>query len=237
MPHFEFDFGRFEVLTFDCFGTLIDWESGILAALRPVLAAQGVAANDDLLLALYGKHESALEAGGYLSYRNVLAGSFRGLCSDLGFVPAAGDAERFAEAIGDWPAFPDTEDALRRLHERFRLGVITNCDRSLFALANRRLGITFDWVVTAEQAGAYKPSHAPFELAFATIPVAPECILHVAQSLFHDHVPAQELGLSTVWVDRRGDRPGYGATPEASATPDLTVPDLKTLADLALAEE
>jgi len=225
------------VLTFDCFGTLIDWESGILEALRPVLAAEGVAADDDLLLELYGKHESELEAGGYLSYRSVLAGSFRGLCSDLGFVPTDGDAERFAEAIGDWPAFPDTEAALCRLHERVRRGVVTNCDRDLFALATRRLGVTFDWVVTAEQAGAYKPSHAPFELAFATIPVAPECILHVAQSLFHDHVPAQELGLSTVWVDRRGDRPGYGATPEASATPDLTVPDLKTLADLALAEE
>jgi 2-haloacid dehalogenase len=225
------------VLTFDCFGTLIDWESGILAALRPALASQGITAGDDELLELYGRHEAALEAGGYLSYRDVLAGSFRGLCSDLGFVPADGDAEGFAEAIGDWPAFPDTAAALRRLHERFRLGVITNCDRDLFTLVNRRLGVTFDWVVTAEDAQAYKPSRVPFELAFATIPVPRGQILHVAQSLFHDHVVAKELGLTTVWVDRRSTRPGSGATPEASAAPDLTVPDMNALADLALAGE
>ena len=114
------DYEPFEVLTFDCFGTLIDWESGILAALRPALAGHSVNTSDDELLELYGRHEAALEAGGYLSYRDVLAGSFRGLCSDLGFVPADGDAEGFAEAIGDWPAFPDTAAALRRLHERLR---------------------------------------------------------------------------------------------------------------------
>ncbi len=237
MPRAELDFDDFDVLTFDCFGTLIDWETGILEALRAQLAGRGIAASDDELLELYGRHEAALEAGDYLSYREVLAGSFRGLCADLGLAAGDGDAERFAEAIGDWPAFPDTEDALRRLHERFRLGVITNCDRDLFALANRRLGVTFDWVVAAEDAHAYKPSQIPFELAFATIDVPRDRILHVAQSLFHDHVVAKQLGLTTVWVDRRSGRPGSGATPDASAAPDLTVPDMNALADLALAGE
>ena len=111
--------------------------------------------------------------------------------------------------------------------------MITNCDRDLFALSNRRLGVVFDWVVTAEDAQGYKPGPAPFELAFETIDVPRERILHVAQSLYHDHVPAKRLGLTTVWVDRRRDRPGFGATPEASATPDLVVPDLATLVDLA----
>ena len=113
--------------------------------------------------------------------------------------------------------------------------MITNCDRDLFALSNRRLGVTFDWIVTAEDARAYKPSHAPFQLAFETIDVPRDRILHAAQSLFHDHVPAQKLGLTTVWVDRRHNRDGFGATPEASATPNLTVPDMRSLAEVALA--
>ena len=123
---------------------------------------------------------------------------------------------------------------MRRLATRFGLGVITNCDDDLFAQSNRRLGVTFDWIVTAQQARGYKPRIANFEYAFARIAVPRERILHVAQSLFHDHVPAKALGMTTVWVDRRAGKPGSGATPPATATPDLIVPDLRTLADLAL---
>ena len=230
----DLDFSRFDAITFDCYGTLIDWEQGILNALQPVLAPHDIDAGEDELLERYAHHEAALEAGDYLPYRDVLAGSLRGLCEDLGCSPSDDDAGSFAQAIGDWPAFHDTAPALRRLHERFRLGVITNCDRDLFALSNRRLGVTFDWVVTGEDARAYKPSLIPFEVAFETIDVPRDRILHAAQSLFHDHVPARQLGLTTVWVDRRHDRPGFGATPEASATPDLTVPDMRTFADVAL---
>ena len=121
------------------------------------------------------------------------------------------------------------------LAERFRLGVITNCDDDLFAMSNRRLGVTFDWVITAEQAGSYKPDPRNFELAFSRIDVPRERILHVAQSLFHDHVPAKALGMTTVWIDRRRDRPGFGATPPAEATPDLVLPDMASLAEAALA--
>ena len=230
----EIDFSRFEAVTFDCYGTLIDWEQGILNALQPVLAPHGSEAGEDELLESYARHEAALEAGPYMPYRNVLAGSLRGLCAELGFSASDDDAHGFAQAVGDWPAFHDSAPALRRLHERFRLGVITNCDRDLFALSNRRLGVTFDWVVTAEDARAYKPSQIPFDLAFKTINVPRERILHVAQSLFHDHVPAKQLGLTTVWVDRRHGRPGFGATPPASATPDWTVPDMRTFADVAV---
>lgn len=230
----EVDFSRFDAITFDCYGTLIDWEQGILNALQPVLAPREVDVGEDELLERYARHEAVLEAGDYLTYREVLAESLRGLGAELGFDVTADDAQRFAEAMGDWPAFHDTAPALRRLHERFRLGVITNCDRDLFARSNRRLGVTFEWIVAAEDARAYKPSRRPFELALETIELPRERILHAAQSLFHDHVPAKQLGLTTVWVDRRHDRPGFGATPEASATPDLTVPDMKTLADVAL---
>jgi 2-haloacid dehalogenase len=136
--------------------------------------------------------------------------------------------------VGDWPAFEDSPEALARLKERYRLGVITNCDDDLFARSNERLGIEFDWVITAEQARGYKPGPRPFALAAERIDVPEARVLHVAQSLFHDHVPAKAAGRTTVWVDRRGRR-GGGATPPADAEPDLTVPDMRTLADLATA--
>ena len=130
----------------------------------------------------------------------------------------------FADSVGDWPAFPDSSDALARLHRRFRLGVITNCDDDLFARSAARLGIDFDWVVTAQQVGGYKPDQRNFELAFERLGLPRERILHVAQSLYHDHVTAKRLGLSTVWIDRRHGRPGAGATPPADATPGRDLP-------------
>jgi 2-haloacid dehalogenase len=135
--------------------------------------------------------------------------------------------------VGDWPAFPDSADALRLLQTRYRLGVITNCDDDLFAASNRRLGVTFDWVVTAQAVGSYKPDPRNFQTAFAAIGLPQERILHVAQSLFHDHLPAKALGLSTVWIDRRHDRPGFGATPPATITPDAVFPDMAAFASAA----
>src|SRR5215210_1691839 len=156
------DFSAFEAMTFDCYGTLIDWETGLLAALRPVLDAHGVAAGDDALLEAYGRHESELEAGPYVAYRDVVGGSLRRLGADLGFEPTDEEVRAFGRSVGDWPAFPDSPDALARLKERYRLGVITNCDDDLFARSNERLGVEFDWVVTAEQARGYKPGPRPF---------------------------------------------------------------------------
>jgi 2-haloacid dehalogenase len=230
----DLDLGAFEVLSFDCYGTLIDWETGLLAALRPVLAAHGVDAGDDELLEAYARHEAELEAGEYRRYREVLAEALRRVGGELGFEPAPAESERFSGSVGDWPAFEDSAAALARLHERYRLAPITNCDDDLFALSARRLGVDFDWVVTAEQARSYKPSARNFELAFETIGVPRARILHVAQSLFHDHVPAAKLGLASVWIDRRRGRDGFGATPPAAAQPALTLPDLRSLADLAV---
>ncbi len=229
------DFGRFDVLTFDCYGTLIDWEAGILAGFRRVLDPRGVAAEDEDLLARYARHEAAVEAGPYRRYRDVLAASLRGVCDELGVGITDHEAARFGGSVGEWPAFADTPGALARLARRYKLAVITNCDDDLFAASNRRLGVTFDWIITAQQVGSYKPSHRNFELAFERIDMRPERILHVAQSLFHDHVPAQALGLATAWIDRRHDRPGSGATPPAIVAPDVTAPDMATFARLATA--
>jgi 2-haloacid dehalogenase len=228
------DFGAFEALTFDCYGTLIDWESGILAALRRVLERHGVEAADEELLQSHGRHEAELEAGEYMRYREVLAESLRGIGQDHGFTPTGEEMAAFGQSVGDWPAFPDSAEALARLKRRFKLAVVTNCDDDLFSISNRRLGVEFDWIITAQQARSYKPSKRNFELAFSTIEVPRERILHVAQSLFHDHVPARELGMSSVWIDRRRGKRGFGATPPAEAAPDLTVPDMKTFAELAV---
>jgi 2-haloacid dehalogenase len=227
------DFSAFDALTFDCYGTLIDWETGILNGLRPVLEAHDVECGDEELLERYAKHEAELEAGPYLTYRQVLAGSLSGVADELGFTPSAAELEAFSRSVSDWPAFDDSAAALEQLKRRFRLGVITNCDDDLFADSNRRLGVEFDWIITAEQARGYKPGLRGFELAFERIDVPRERILHVAQSLFHDHAPAKQIGMTTVWIDRRRGREGFGATPPAEARPDLTVADMRTFAELA----
>ena len=228
------DFDRFDVLTFDCYGTLIDWEAGILAALRAPLAAHGGKAPDEDVLGAFARHEAEIEAGPYRPYRTVLGEVLAAMVGQLGGEASADERAAFGASVADWPAFADSGAALARLHERFKLGVITNCDDDLFAASQRRLGVDFDWLVTAQQAKRYKPNPRGFELMFERVGLPPARILHVAQSLFHDHVPAKRLGLSTVWVNRRGTRPGFGATPPAAATPDLVVPDMATLAAVAV---
>jgi 2-haloacid dehalogenase len=232
MPSLDFD--DFDVLTFDCYGTLIDWERGILDGLRAPLAAHAIEAADDDLLQAFARHEAEVEAGPYRPYREVLAEVLRAMVAHMGGEATAEERAAFGGSVADWPAFPDSSAALARLHERFKLGVITNCDDDLFAASEQRLGLTFDWVVTAQQARRYKPNPRGFELMFERVGLPPARILHVAQSLFHDHVPAKRLGLSTVWVDRRAGRAGSGATPPAEARPDVTVPDMATLAALAV---
>jgi len=231
----DLDFGAFDALTFDCYGTMIDWESGILAALRPVLEAHDVTRGDEQVLERFAHHEAALEAGPYLRYREVLAGALRGIGTDLGFEPTPDELQAFGVSVKDWPAFPDSAAALTQLKTRFKLGVITNCDDDLFAASNEKLQVEFDYVITAQQAEGYKPRLENFEFAFARIDVPRERILHVAQSLFHDHVPAKALGMTTVWIDRRAGKEGGGATPPAAAVPDLTLPDLRRFAELATA--
>lgn len=231
------DFDRFTYLTFDCYGTLIDWERGILAALRPVLDRHEIAISDDAALALYGELESAAERGPYRPYRALLATVMDGFGERLGFTSSADERAALALSVGDWPPFPDTVAALQTLARRFRLAILSNIDDDLFAGSARRLEVAFAAVVTAEQVGSYKPDPGNFRALLARLDVAPDRVLHVAQSLFHDIAPANALGLSTVWVNRRHDRPGFGATPPATARPDLETPDLQTLARLVGADE
>ena len=143
-------------------------------------------------------------------------------------------AEAFGVSVRDWPAFADSAEALAKLKTRYKLAVITNCDTDLFAASNVKLGVEFDYIITAQMAGSYKPDLNNFHVAFAKIAEPRERILHVAQSLFHDHVPAKQLGMTSVWIDRRHNRDGFGATPPAEATPDARFPSMQAFADAAV---
>jgi 2-haloacid dehalogenase len=228
------DFSRFEFLTFDCYGTLIDWETGILRSLRPILAKHAVSIDDEPLLERYGELEAAAEAGPFKCYREVLEGVVRGLGARLRFAPSDEEVRGFPDSVAGWPPFPDTVAALQRLASRFKLAVISNVDDDLFALSARLLHAPFAHVITAQQARSYKPSHNNFQTALDKIGVPKEKVLHVAQSLYHDIAPANVLGWRCVWVNRRAGKGGSGATKPSTATPDLEVSSLKALADLAV---
>ncbi len=223
------DFSHFEWLTFDCYGTLIDWETGILEALRPILKSHGAKRTDAELLKMYGVLELRAESGAYQKYRHILHEVVRGFGRELSFHPTDVEMDSLPESLRRWEPFPDTPGALRRLKKRYKLAVISNVDDDLFAYTAPKLGVELDALITAEQAGAYKPSHKNFTLAQARMGVPKEKWLHVAQSRHHDITPALQLGIHNVLVNRRG----AGATVGSGATPNLEVPDLKTLADKA----
>jgi 2-haloacid dehalogenase len=227
------DLDSFEILSFDCYGTLVDWESGILSALAPVLSRHRCSAAPHELLEAYGRLESRAQEPPYRPYAIVLREVMEGLGRLLGFAPAASELDTLASSIPAWPLFPDTRQALRALRTKYRLAVLSNIDDDLFAMTAPALGVEPEWVVTAAQVGSYKPSLENFRRALARFGRPKQKVLHVAQSLFHDIAPARALGLSSVWVNRRHGLPGAGATPPADARPDLEVHDLKSLASLA----
>jgi 2-haloacid dehalogenase len=227
------DFTRFQVLTFDCYGTMIDWETGIFSALRPILAAHNKSISDSALLQLYSELEAAAEQGKYLHYRDVLQSVVRGFGERLGFSPTTAEVRSLPESLANWQPFSDTVEALRKLKSRHQLAVISNVDDDLFAATAPKLGVAFDQVITAQQAGCYKPCMRIFTLAEKRIGVSRDQWLHVGQSIYHDVIPVQSLGLATVWVNRSSPRPGAGAAKAAAGKPDLEVPDLRTLAERA----
>ncbi len=230
------DFSRFEVLTFDCYGTLINWEAGLLPVLHRILAAHGKKLEDATLLKLYGDFELLSEQGDFHPYREVLESVVRRFGANLGFSPTSEEAASLANSLASWKPWPDTVEALRRLQSRYRLAIVSNVDDDLFATTRPQLGVDFNEVITAQQAHAYKPSLRVFELALSRIKTPAHRVLHVGQSIYHDVVPAQSLGLATVWVNRPSARPGVGAVKSADAKPDLTVTSLTELAAAAIPE-
>ena len=224
------DFSHFSTISFDCYGTLINWEAGILPALRTVLARHHYELDDSAILELYGEFEAHAESGPYRKYREVLQSVVHSLGQRLGFNASSHDMRTLSESVPAWPPFSDTADALQKLKKRFRLAIISNIDDDLFAKSQKLLGVEFDAVITAEQAQSYKPSVRNFELALERLAIDRSHLLHVGQSIYHDVLPAQSLGIATAWVNRKSARPGIGAVRAADGKPDLEVPDLATLA-------
>ena len=223
------DFERFEVITFDCYGTLIDWETGILRVLRPLLQRHGHERSDAQILERYAQLELQAESSHYKSYRKVLRNVVVGFAADLAFEVSDVERRCLEESLADWQAFPDTAQALGKLATRYRLGVLSNVDDDLFTTTAPKLGVKLDHLVTAQQVGAYKPSPQFFHQALEVVAAPKHAVLHVAQSLHHDVAPARRLGIATVWVNRRHDRDGFGATVPSRVQADLEVPDLQTL--------
>lgn len=228
----------FKILTFDCYGTLIDWEKGLTAAFGPWRKRTGLKAGDEELLAAFAAVESPVQTENpKLRYPDVLAESLKRMSAAMGEPATVDECTAFGAAIGDWPAFPDTPGAMRALKKHYRLVILSNVDRASFANTKPKLGAELDAIYTAEDIGSYKPDPRNFEYLIAGVKkdfgIEKNEILHVAQSLFHDHVPAKKFGLATCWIDRRGAKGGSGATGAIAekVTPDWTFPTLQGLAD------
>jgi 2-haloalkanoic acid dehalogenase type II len=230
----------FRALSFDCYGTLIDWEAGLSQALAPLIARSG--SDADAAIAAFGRieHDVESERPG-LIYSDLLVEVHRRLAAELGVASDEQQARMFGGSVGDWPAFPDAPEALAYLKQHFHLIILSNVDRASFAGSNARLGVEFDRIFTAEEIGSYKPDLRNFEYLLARLPelgVQKEELLHVAQSLFHDHAPANRLGITSAWIDRRHGKPGSGATPVPKPMPrfDFRFTSLGDLAAVHRAE-
>ncbi|WP_020112915.1 haloacid dehalogenase type II [Rhodococcus sp. 114MFTsu3.1] len=210
----------YDALSFDCYGTLIDWEAGIAAVLAPWAEQVGLEMTDEELLLAYAENEARAERENPTAlYSTVLADAFRWTGEKLGKPVDDEWAAKLGSSVPQWPAFPDSTEALASLARDYKLIILSNVDREGFAGSNARLGVDFDAVITAEDVKAYKPAPNHFEAldgTLADLGIPRDRLLHVAQSLFHDHVPAKRHGLPSVWINRRFDRPGWGATPEPS---------------------
>jgi 2-haloalkanoic acid dehalogenase type II len=227
----------FRVLTFDCYGTLIDWESGIITALQPLLQRASPIPSREAALEAFARHELALEeAAPRTLYSDLLAEVHRRLAREWKVAMREADHAGFGASVPDWPAFPDSPDALGYLKQYYKLVILSNVHRAGFEASNRRLGVAFDAIYTAQDIGSYKPNPANFQYMLdrlAETGVRKTDILHTAQSLFHDHAPAKKFGLATAWIDRRHGQAGWGATVPApvGTAYDFRFPSLQAMAD------
>lgn len=226
------DFKNAKVMSFDCYGTLIDWETGIVNALRPILSNHEVDRSDEEILTLFSEVETIIQQPPYKRYSEVLARVADTFAERWEFTIAPDERERFSRSVVDWPAFPDSAAALARLAGHYDLVILSNVDDDLFQASAEKLQVAFADVITAEQVGSYKPDPRNFDVLIERVSHPKDSILHTAQSLYHDVAPANLKGLTSIWINRRSGRPGTGATPPQEAAPDLEVPDLATLAGI-----
>lgn len=211
------DLDGITTLSFDCYGTLIDWETGIMAALRAWLDQHGIKAPNDQVLEIYGELEFEVEeANPGALYPRILGKVHQALGEHFNIPSTAEEQKAFGASVKDWPAFPDSAKALKYLGKHYKLIILSNIDRASFAHSEKKLGVKFDAIYTAQDIGSYKPDPRNFEYLLehlrADFKARPDQLLHVAQSLFHDHEPAKKKNLHTCWIDRRANKKGVGAT-------------------------
>jgi len=215
---------RFDVVTFDCYGTLIDWESGIRKAFLAAASADGAQVRPEEILPAYAEIEPGVEAEGYRAYRDVLARTAVGVAERFGWKVGLERARFLAESLPSWAPFPDTNRALEELAAAgCRLGILSNVDDDLLAGTRRHFSVAFSPIVTAAQVRSYKPAPGHFLEARRRIPAGARW-LHAAQSYFHDVVPCKALGIPVAWINRKGEAAG------ADGAPDRELPDLAALA-------
>lgn len=235
------DLDGITTLSFDCYGTLIDWETGIMAALRPWLDKNAIKAPNDQVLEIYGELEFEVEeANPGALYPEILGKAHKALGVHFSIPSSAKEQKAFGASIADWPAFADSAKALTYLKKHFKLIILSNIDRASFAQSEKKLGVKFDAIYTAQDIGSYKPDHKNFKYLLEHLKkdfkTRPDQLLHVAQSLFHDHEPAKKMNLHTCWIDRRAHKKGVGATVVVYGTVDFDF-RFETMADFALAHQ
>jgi putative hydrolase of the HAD superfamily len=230
----------YKVLTFDCYGTLIDWESGMIEALRPLTAKvrRGLRRND--ILEAHARHETAQQrATPAMPYRNLLAVVYKRLAEEWGVAAAWEDCVAYGRSVKDWPAFEDSAGALQYLKKYYKLAILSNVDNESFAASHRKLRVDFDAIFTAEDVGSYKPSPRNFEYMLGALGesgIGKDEILHTAESMFHDHQPANEQGLASCWIYRRHEQEGFGATMRPDVMPHYDF-RFTSMADLVKAHQ
>ncbi|WP_342642640.1 haloacid dehalogenase type II [Rhodoligotrophos ferricapiens] len=213
----------YKVLTFDCYGTLIDWESGIIEALKPLTDKVARPLSRDEILETHGRHEASQEQYTPAKrYSELLAVVYKRMAEEWGVPVSWDECLAYGASIKNWPAFPDSADALLYLKEHYKLVILSNVDNASFAESSKRLKVNFDAVFTAEDIGSYKPDLRNFEYMLEKLAgygIIRGDILHTAESLFHDHRPANEFGLASCWIHRRHDKTGFGATRDPGTMP------------------
>src|SRR6185437_809400 len=206
----------FKALTFDCYGTLIDWESGMIEALKPLTGKAPRKLTRDEILEAHARHESFQQIQTPAKpYRDLLATVYRRLAEEWGVVASWADCAAYGRSVRKWPAFADSAASLQYLKRHYKLVILSNVDNESFAASNEKLQVDFDAIYTAEDCGSYKPSERNFDYMLAkleTLGLRKNEILHTAESMFHDHAPANRHGLASCWIYRRYDQEGFGAT-------------------------
>lgn len=215
----------FKALTFDCYGTLIDWETGMFDALKPLTEMAGRTLTRDEVLEAHARHESSQQLQTPAkSYRDLLPIVYKRLAEEWSVSVSWAECVAYGQSVKNWPAFPDSAEALAYLKQHYKLVILSNVDNESFAASNAKLGVAFDAIYTAEDVGSYKPSARNFDYMLdklTSLKIGKEQILHTAESMFHDHGPANRHGLSSCWIYRRHDKQGFGATMNPGAMPEV----------------